>query len=554
MKKLLLVALSVCLLVAFALPALASADLTISTPQDLADFAASVNAGNDFSGKKVVLAANIDLSGIADWTPIGMGDHYFKGEFDGQGHTISNLTQTSGTRMGLFGLVGNAYLHDFTLKNVSFTANGNSTRIGAVAGNLQHWNVVKDITVDGVTLQVTGNDGLIGAAFGYVWKSQVSNVNTKNVKITVSGDSNCIAAHTAYGRAHIWDQNVAGNNAHWLDGTEQSSGMVVQNLFANCSVSGAQITVSSGSGNEIGGFFGSDTYNYHSNYFYHDTVTGLRIDCTSAANSIAGGFIAFNKGTVSTGSDSGINSIYTQKGFEGCSASGEIKGGTGLFGGFVGECNGRAHSYSSATTSVNISASTESSTVGGFAGGTYNYFNHLYSFNDCVATGTISGKTVGGFIGCIGLGGDGSAINVSISNCKGSSARHFIGVMGTPQRNSDSPTPTLTLSAVYNGKSQSISAGNSAFTYYQEGQAVTPIEIGEYDVVLSFSYKVVAKLTIVPPPEVVPEPDTSVVPPAPVSPELPQTGDNGIALYGILAVISLLGVAYLLAMRRQHNF
>lgn len=296
MKKLLLVALSVCLLVAFALPALASADLTISTPQDLADFAASVNAGNDFSGKKVVLAANIDLSGIADWTPIGMGDHYFKGEFDGQGHTISNLTQTSGTRMGLFGLVGNAYLHDFTLKNVSFTANGNSTRIGAVVGNLQHWNVVKDITVDGVTLQVTGNDGLIGAAFGYVWKSQVSNVNTKNVKITVSGDSNCIAAHTAYGRAHIWDLNVAGNNAHWLDGTEQSSGMVVQNLFANCSVSGAQITVSSGSGNEIGGFFGSDTYNYHSNYFYHDTVTGLRIDCTGAANSIAGGFIAFNKG------------------------------------------------------------------------------------------------------------------------------------------------------------------------------------------------------------------------------------------------------------------
>lgn len=125
--------------------------------------------------------------------------------------------------------------------------------------------------------------------------------------------------------------------------------------------------------------------------------------------------------------------------------------------------------------------------------------------------------------------------------------------MGTPQKNGTSDTPTLTLSAVYNRKSQSISAGNSAFTYYQEGQAVTPIEIGEYDVVLSFSDKVVAKLTIVPPPEVIPEPDTSVVPPAPVSPELPQTGDNGIALYGILAMISLLGVAYLLTMRRQHT-
>ena len=43
----------------------------IYTAADLAQLATDVNGGNSMSGKTVLLANDIDLSGYPDWTPIG---------------------------------------------------------------------------------------------------------------------------------------------------------------------------------------------------------------------------------------------------------------------------------------------------------------------------------------------------------------------------------------------------------------------------------------------------------------------------------------------------
>ena len=98
----------------------------IATAEDLA-------AVNDDLTGSYVLTADIDLEGI-EWTPIGafvMGGGEegevpdmtaaFTGTFDGQGHTIRNLTvnQPEGWALGLFGCAANAEIGNFTLENAA---------------------------------------------------------------------------------------------------------------------------------------------------------------------------------------------------------------------------------------------------------------------------------------------------------------------------------------------------------------------------------------------------------------------------------------------------
>lgn len=101
---------------------------TISTADELMAFATAVNNG-DYDGfyGTVKLGADIDLAGKT-WVSIGKGPvttsgvlngKSFKGIFDGQNHTIDNLTQsisgsTVGTTAGLFGVLS----HSGTIKNV----------------------------------------------------------------------------------------------------------------------------------------------------------------------------------------------------------------------------------------------------------------------------------------------------------------------------------------------------------------------------------------------------------------------------------------------------
>lgn len=85
----------------------------IYTAQDLANFRDKVNAGDTYEGKTIYLMNDIDLSTVCSttigtWAPIGNyganTSHVFKGTFDGDNHTISNLyINTSQAYQGLFG-------------------------------------------------------------------------------------------------------------------------------------------------------------------------------------------------------------------------------------------------------------------------------------------------------------------------------------------------------------------------------------------------------------------------------------------------------------------
>ncbi|MBR4767569.1 MAG: hypothetical protein IK088_01195, partial [Lachnospiraceae bacterium] len=120
---------------------------------DLLGFA-QLSLGNNFEGKFVKLGADIDLNpgftasvdGFTDgnegvpveWTSIGSTSKYFKGTFDGDGHTISGLyqktTNTSNVYLGLFAATsGVSTVKNFRLENSYIYSQG--ARFGSIAGN-----------------------------------------------------------------------------------------------------------------------------------------------------------------------------------------------------------------------------------------------------------------------------------------------------------------------------------------------------------------------------------------------------------------------------------
>ena len=113
----------------------------IIAAEGLTSFGKLVNeAGMSFNKETILLTVDVDLKNAA-WTPIGQtGATQFKGTFDGQGKTISNLnidaTAQTGKNYssGLFG-----WLNAATVKNVNVagaTVKGNHN-VGVIAGYLE---------------------------------------------------------------------------------------------------------------------------------------------------------------------------------------------------------------------------------------------------------------------------------------------------------------------------------------------------------------------------------------------------------------------------------
>ena len=134
-------------------------DVSIGTAQELAAFAAQVNAGQDFRYQLIVLTADIDLANYANWTPIGKSSAQFQGVFDGQGHVIQNLT-TAVYYGGLFGVAGDYA----TLQNVGIASGRVGANNNSFCGGLVGWTNGADVINCWNAAEIFGNytGGLIG--------------------------------------------------------------------------------------------------------------------------------------------------------------------------------------------------------------------------------------------------------------------------------------------------------------------------------------------------------------------------------------------------------
>ena len=114
---------------------------TPATEDELALALANV----DKIGGSITLAADITLT--KEWTPVGSETAPWSGVFDGNGHTISNLTITNTDNAALFAHVGeNAEIRNVTLENVNINSDKYAAGLVCNAGD---GLVVEDVTVSG---------------------------------------------------------------------------------------------------------------------------------------------------------------------------------------------------------------------------------------------------------------------------------------------------------------------------------------------------------------------------------------------------------------------
>lgn len=136
---------------------------------------------------KYFLAEDLDLGDGEDgFLPIGSSA--FTGSFDGQGNTISNPRTTSGSNLGLFGVLGGASVRNLTVDGAEIEGASNSA--GAVAG-LNSGGTISDVTVTNSTVAVDespayGVGGVVGAAYN---GAEIARVDADASSVTVASSN-----------------------------------------------------------------------------------------------------------------------------------------------------------------------------------------------------------------------------------------------------------------------------------------------------------------------------------------------------------------------------
>ena len=161
----------------------------ITSQADLIALAEFLNSGNaeTFDTENVGVGnchgyyfkqtADIDLTGVT-WEPIGYSGnyYYFAGNYDGDGHTISNATSTGKNdadgfaTAGIFGWVAFGSVENLHVKNANFVATGHNeySYVGGIAG-VCYGSSIKNCSVVDSSLESRrdNNNNCAGSIVGY---------------------------------------------------------------------------------------------------------------------------------------------------------------------------------------------------------------------------------------------------------------------------------------------------------------------------------------------------------------------------------------------------
>ncbi len=194
---------------------------------DLTLFRDNVNNGTDYDGQYVKLMSDIDLTSVENWIPIGAyGSHAnemtFRGYFDGNNKTISNLTVNDTTStadiLGLFGHIhGDGMkntlepsVKNLTLTNVNISSTDSASRIGGLAGN-PYTCYLENVHVSGTISGGKWTGGIAGNCYTVF----------ENCSFTGTVDSNNQAGGIAgAGDARVYNSKVIGDitATYWAGG------------------------------------------------------------------------------------------------------------------------------------------------------------------------------------------------------------------------------------------------------------------------------------------------------------------------------------------------
>ncbi len=352
------------------------------------DLVAIPNGTND----KFILMNDIDLTGV-EWNAKS-----FKGEFNGNGYTISNLTDE-------IGLISENY---GTIKNLNMTgANISGTDYVGVLVSVNRAGKIENCSVSGI-VSATGNNsgGLVGYNGGII-RHAIANVEISGARLVgglvgYAASSSIIENVSATGNVTASGNDVGGLVANNL-GT-------IKNASASSNVSGTS---------SVGGLVG-----------YNSGANALIENCSASGNVNAagvkiGGFVGRNEAKIKNSSAAGNVSAEGAGGFVGAMsndgvienshATGDVNVTTDYAGGFIASGSG---SINNSYSTGNVTA--EAGRVGGFIGQTNGItITNSYSKGDVNAVG----YAVGGFVGYVN--GKNNLIENSYST--GNVTAHHVG-------------------------------------------------------------------------------------------------------------------------------
>lgn len=244
--------------------------------------AEQVNGGNNFSGKTITLAADIDLEN-ANWTPIGSNPDSatlrFNGIFDGTGRTISNLnvnTTVDGVPAGLFGAVSGT-VKNFTIENATINSvNVQTNRSTGVAVGIGYPSAkIENVTVKYATVNAFRQvGGIVGYLYGTVSGCTVDGL-TIEAPLDSTGDNG----------------DKVGGIAGFMGG---DSGICFNNTVTNANIKAYR---------DVGGILGI-IYKGSIDTFKYNTVTDSSVEGTKGENANAGAIVGRYDGTSAAEIDS----------------------------------------------------------------------------------------------------------------------------------------------------------------------------------------------------------------------------------------------------------
>ena len=352
----------------------------INNKEDLARLAVLVNEGNtDYRSAAYRLTADIDLADFgADatgWLPIGNNDYPFQGQFDGDNHTIYNLT-IKGTDITYAGLFGRVTFDDSELKNIKFVGGEiqvedtyyaySYPRVGFLAGYFEGKEIDNCSSTGTISISLSTTGGSeSGGLVGYIAAS-ISNCYATG-DVTVSASSPNSSFYSAYAGGLIGHASTNSTSFYYSISSCYATGNVTtSNIYSDFGTFGGLVGYVSG----------------NSLYPYSYSIS----DCCAT-----GDISVPNTSTVAGGLIGEVES-YNPSFIDNCHATGKVTASSHA-GGFIGRVN-------SGSVSINNCYATGDAAARSSAGGLVGYADSSSSsINDCYATGDATARFAGGLVG-----------------------------------------------------------------------------------------------------------------------------------------------------------
>ncbi len=273
----------------------------IANEDDLVEFQQDVNNGFTYQGYTVLLDEDITLT--SHWTT-GIGittANSFKGIFDGQNHTISNLYIRKST--GCTALFGNAI--DATIKNLKLSnvyiestdsTASTSQRTAGIVGRAERDTIENVHVLSGTIKGSQENGGIAGVAVNGITIKNCSN----GAGVTGTGPRNAgILGYLYSGTGYI--ENCVNNGSVKCNGLG-AGGILASNVdktlvqISNCTNNG---TVTNTSGGRTGGIVGILRVASSSPYTTKSTITNCTNNADVTGSDVYSGAITgTNRGSV----------------------------------------------------------------------------------------------------------------------------------------------------------------------------------------------------------------------------------------------------------------